>query len=128
MKSNIIFNYAIIDFSVSESWLPIALRVSEWNIPLFKGEFPKEVVQSGPYLFTLNKVETFDKWLIEECFYKNFGFLIQCGLNPIDLSNHLKKLHWVITEYGHTYLLRYYDPRVLKLILPEFSSKQLMVI
>lgn len=92
---------------------------------LYRGESEKNLASVAPYLFPFNRSLHFGRWLVETGWGRSWGVHIVTDVSQEELWRHLRKFLFVKTEEGKELYFRYYDPRVLRLILPTFGPHEL---
>lgn len=115
--------YAVIDGAACQ---PLRQQLYEMQPPyycLWSGELAPDIQEVAPYLVKVDEHEGFFLWLLENGWENYWNIFIDSPL-PLDkLKRKLKTLQFVLSPEKQSLLFRYYDPRVLDLILP-FSDKE----
>jgi hypothetical protein len=92
---------------------------------LFSGALPREVEMNAPQLVELlpsNRL--IHRWL-DAGWGQSWGVMLRIG-DAANLRHHLRKMLKVRAEgYERPLLFRFYDPRVLRAVLPTCSAEQL---
>ena len=92
---------------------------------LFHGRLDPEVAELAPYLLEVPRHGPWCDWLLS-----GWGVYLQAP-ETMDLASvrrHLRKLAIAYGPAGESLLFRWYDPRVLRLALPELEAKQLQAL
>ncbi|MEN3941794.1 DUF4123 domain-containing protein [Prosthecobacter sp. SYSU 5D2] len=92
---------------------------------LYRGESEQNLATVAPYLFSFNASTDFGKWLVTSGWGRAWGVHIVTSASSEDTRRHLRKFLIVKTEEGKELYFRFYDPRVLRLILPTFGPQEL---
>ena len=112
-------SYAVID-SVA---IPMLLaNIHKHSVPflcLYRGEIPIDRVDIVPYIVKLNKNSQFCNWLIEASTKTPCCIYLNSSENITDVRKHLRKFIKAEIPSGKTIYFRFYDPRILKVYLPE---------
>ena len=92
---------------------------------LFSGQLSAELRAVSPFVVRLLPQDAITQFLVDQGWGKDFGIFVawQAGLGS--LRRHLRTLLRVRTEGGKKLYFRFYDPRVLRAMLPTCSPEQL---
>jgi hypothetical protein len=90
---------------------------------LYRGELAPDLAETAPYLARLEPGSAFADWLIGRGYGQHWNLFINTTADLRALTRHLRTLNIVHAE-GRPLLFRYYDPRVLALVLPTFDAGQ----
>ncbi|HZV91953.1 MAG TPA: DUF4123 domain-containing protein [Caldimonas sp.] len=120
--------YAVIDGGVVPG---IAERlagadVAGWDC-LHRGALNAAAAASAPYLVQLKSVSTFTDWLLGEAAdaFACWGVLAMSGQAILPMREHCRTIGEVLTPDGQRRPWRWYDPEVLRTILPTLLPGQL---
>lgn len=91
---------------------------------LFAGPLPRELELAAPQLVELLPDHRLTRMLLGEAWGRSWGVFVRTS-DPADLRLQLRKLLRVKVEGGGYMLLRWYDPRVLTMLLPTCDGGQL---
>jgi len=86
---------------------------------LFAGDLAPELRAASPFLVRLEFDDKTSIRLIEESWGKSWAVFLNADLGLRTLRKHLRTLFRVRDPQGRYCLFRYYDPRVLRVYLPE---------
>lgn len=116
--------YAVLDGARDERIATLLLRGAERHDSLYEGA-PMELRQAGPFLVELTRSGEMLEWLVLEGWGKSWGVLVDAEVSFEKLRRHLRRylLVEVEGEKKRAYL-RFYDPRVLRVLAPTFTVLQ----
>jgi hypothetical protein len=92
---------------------------------LLRGELKPDMAEVAPYLVRLERDSEFFEWVLS-AWGDAWGIFVVAP-DSLDLGamrRHLRKLNLVTGPRGATLLFRYYDPRVLRTLLPTCDLQQ----
>lgn len=118
--------YTIIDGASAKGLLnALSLNNAEYYC-LFSGKLHPELAETAPYLVKLEQRSPLTDWLIGN-WGKHFGIF---AFAPTDceftaLHKHFRSLITVAGPYDEPFCFRYYDPRVLRKLLPTFNAGEI---
>lgn len=93
---------------------------------LFLGTLEPEMMAVAPYLVRLEPEARFTDWLIDSGWGRHWGIFARSQLDFRSIRYHFRALTGIYDEAGQCYrCFRYYDPRVLRSILPACQEPQL---
>lgn len=93
---------------------------------LFPGALEADMIAVAPYLVRLDPEAPFTDWLIESGWGRHWGIFAHSRRDFQSIRHHFRSLTAVYDEAGQRYLyFRYYDPRVLRSVLPACQEAQL---
>lgn len=95
---------------------------------LMTGELEPDIAAAAPYLVRLLPDAPFTQWLLTDFPRKNFGIFALTRETVIEMRRHFRDLLTVYDEAGDPMMFRFYDPRVMRTILPGCDSEQLKTI
>lgn len=81
--------------------------------------------ENCPLLFPLKPQETFSEWYLQESLSQYWGILLTTPLPLARLAEHLQAFITMQDEQGKLYLMRFYDPRVIKAFFDALSLEQM---
>ncbi len=120
------FNFLILDSAIAEGNINLAIALNKNYKCLYKGKSEDEFESVAPYLFSMNKSTIdFSNWFFGVGWNKNWGVLVFSNASFEDVYNHLCKYLIVTNNDKQEVSFRFYDPRVLRIILHSFDTKQL---
>jgi len=93
---------------------------------LFSGELEPDMAEVAPYLVRLEAGTRFTEWVISG-WGGNWGIfaVVPSELNFSAVRRQLRKLNTIYGPDSQPLRFRWYDPRILRVALPIFDSKQL---
>jgi len=107
-------------------------RISSWirggSSPwacLYAGALAPELQEVAPYLVRILPERPDALRLLEHGWERNWGVFAATTAPQPELRRHLRRHLRVRTETGKTLLLRWYDPRVLRMYLPTCTANEL---
>ena len=107
-------------------------RISHWvrggTTPwacLYAGELAPELEEVAPYLVRLLPGRPDSLRLLENGWERSWGVFAVSAAPQAELRRHLRRHLRVRTEEGKTLLLRWYDPRVLRIYLQTCNALEL---
>ncbi len=120
--------YAVIDGLVVPGLaekLPAA-NVTGWDC-LHRGALNPQAAASAPYLAELKPASAFTDWLLGEATdtFPGWGILAVSGKMLLPMREHCRSFGEVVTPEGQRRAWRWYDPEVLRTILPTLMPGQL---
>lgn len=93
---------------------------------LYSGELAPDIAQVAPYIVRLEAGTGFAAWLLEGWGEQRGIFVhVAEGVGMPVLRRHFRKLNLVYGPDASPLLFRYYDPRVMRTILPSCGAAQL---
>jgi hypothetical protein len=128
MTSNETISFVILDAAKMGKAFQEAARRAPEHQSLYQGESEWELREVAPYLFPFDARSDFAAWLLREGSGQSWGTFIATSASQADLRSHLRRFLIVENEEGKNLYFRYYDPRVLRVILPTFEKDQLRFI
>jgi hypothetical protein len=122
----VIHRYHLLDAARAETPnLREAQRRNPQFLSLYKGQSAQALAEVAPYLFTCERGTAFVRWLLEKGWGKSWGVFCEAEGDLAALERHFRKFLLVQKEGGGQLYFRYYDPRVLRIVLPTFDAGQL---
>lgn len=120
--------HAVIDGLVVPG-LPERLRsadTSGWDC-LHRGALSAEAAEHAPYVIELKDASPFTDWLLGEATgtYPGWGVLLVSMQPMLPVREHCRSIGDVTTPDGERRTWRWYDPDVLRAILPALTAGQL---
>jgi hypothetical protein len=120
------FNFLILDAAIAEGNINSAIALNKNYKSLIKSKSEDELESVAPYLFSMNKSTIdFSNWFFGVGWNKNWGVLVFSNASFEDVYNHFCKYLIVTNDDKQEVYFRFYDPRVLRIILLSFDTKQL---
>jgi hypothetical protein len=93
---------------------------------LFAGDLEPDIAEVAPYLARLEPESSFSKWALTG-WGEHWGIyaVVPAGMELPEIRRHFRKLNMVYGPDASPLFFRYYDPRVLRIILPTCDTGQL---
>jgi hypothetical protein len=117
--------YSVLD-GASVPDLPIHLH--EFGLPnhcLFRGDLDADFAYMAPYLVFLPPDHDFTEWVFSEGFGDDWGIFVHSRHSLIEMRGHFRSLVNTYDENGNSTTFRFYDPRVLRRVLPTYLPEEL---
>lgn len=92
---------------------------------LFRGESEARLGPLAPHLMDLGPRSFPQNPVLQSGWGESWGVYVNADCSLEALWRHFRKFLFVKTEAGREFYFRFYDPRVLRLILPVFDEEQL---
>jgi hypothetical protein len=125
MQSLASATFSILDAATMGPAFKDAATRQPYHSSLYGGESEQNLASVAPYLFPFSVSSDFGKWLISSGWGHSWGVHIVTSASHDELRQHLRKFLIVKTEQGKELYFRYYDPRVLRAVLPTLEMDQL---
>jgi hypothetical protein len=93
---------------------------------LWSGQLEPDIEEVAPYLIALEQDHDFTKWIIKEGFGNHWNIFMLSELGIEAFRKTVRKLQLVRSPDGRSMLFRFYDPRVMEMILPTCGTEQLL--
>lgn len=93
---------------------------------LYAGDLEPDIAEVAPYLARLEPESEFSKWVLSG-WGESWGIhvVVPSEMELPEVRRHLRKLNMVYGPGGKPLLFRWYDPRVLRIMLPTCNRDQL---
>ena len=118
--------FAVLD-SAREDRMPAFLHACQTeHVSLFEGREAEALQSVAPYLALLPKTSLILEPLIKEGFGKSWGIYMNSRSSLVKLRHHLRRFLRVRGEHGETSYFRFYDPRVIRELLPQSTPEGLI--
>ncbi len=93
---------------------------------LYAGDLEPDIAEVAPYIARLEPENAFSKWVLSG-WGENRGIyaVVSSELELPEIRRHFRKLNMVYGPDAKPLLFRYYDPRVLRIMLPTCNRSQL---
>ena len=118
--------FTILDGAVVPGLLVKLHRDEPEQVCLYQGELLPDRTEIAPYLVRLERDSRFTDWLFDQGWGKHWGIFAQVALQ-IDLKQvrkHFRTFLRVALPNGQFQLFRYYDPRIFRVLLPQFNAEE----
>lgn len=117
--------FAVLDAARDRRVLKLLKSAGEQYESLYEGPESKELAEVAPYLVSLPRDSALLEQLVREGWGKSWGLFLVSRLAFKDTRRHLRKFLMVEDEAtGKQLYFRFYDPRVLRPLLPTFTAEQ----
>jgi len=93
---------------------------------LWSGALEPDLQEVAPYMVMLDKELPFTDWLLEKGWGNHWNIFVTSHLDFKALRKQIRKLLLVKSPEGNNLLFRFYDPRVMEVVLPTFVEEQLL--
>ena len=102
-----------------------AQRLNPRFLSLYKGQSAKALAEVAPYLFAWECGSAHARWLRDKGWGQSWGVFGEADADLAGLERHFRKFLIVKQDGGGQLYFRYYDPRVLRIVLPTCDGGQL---
>lgn len=120
-------NYLLLDAARMKDRFSTARESGTHFDCLYEDKTRDDLAEVAPYLFTMDATaENLFAWVIENGMGDSWGTFVVSDAGFIPLINHFRKFLVTKTPRGKERYFRFYDPRVLKKILPGYDREQLI--
>jgi len=117
--------FYLMDAAVAGSSLAEAQRLNPRHLGLYKGRSAKALAAVAPYLFACESGTPFGRWIRTRGWGRSWGIYCESEMDLPGLVHHFRKFLLVKDEKGKQLYFRYYDPRVIRTVLPVCDRDQL---
>jgi Domain of unknown function (DUF4123) len=119
-------NYILLDAArVGDELMQKAKEMNPNHENLYLGEEGKELESVAPFLFLVQPNTPFADWVLEKGWGDSWATFFYSTMDFASLYRHFRKYLIVKQEDGTQLYFRFYDPRVMRIVLPTFDDKQL---
>ncbi len=125
MKALASVSHVILDAASMGADFQEAVRRQPKHVCLYQGESARNLASVAPYLFEFVFESDFGRWLLSFGWGQSWCVFLTTSVSFEELRLHLRKFLIVKVEGGSQLYFRYYDPRILRLVLPCFGPEQL---
>ena len=115
--------YLLLDAAASPD---IAVCLSGFGAPaacLFDGPPAEDLAEVAPWLTEVTRHSATFGWYADEGYGRNWGIFLHSRLEPSKLKARLKRFLTVTDDTGEKFFFKFYLPRNLNAILPEFDLR-----
>ena len=119
--------FAVVDAARDEAIYPALRRLEQAGadvVPLYQGQALAELASVGPYLVGLGADKTVFDWIWTEGWGKAWCIFVWSLVSIDTLRDHLRHHTKIRTDDGQMLLFRFYDPRVMRAIIPQLDAAQ----
>ncbi len=116
--------YAVIDGAACPE---LRFKIYDWepvSSCLWSGELEPDLEEVAPYMVLLERDSLFTQWLITEGWGNNWNIFVHSPLDPRAFRKQIRKLLLIRSPDGSPMVFRFYDPRVLQIVLPTCNAEQ----
>lgn len=118
-------NYLLLDTALMGEYIHQAKALNRDYISLLNNDSISSNDSVAPYIFRFEPHSTFAKWYMENGWGKGWGVMARSYASLDELRVHFRKFILVINDDDQEIYFRFYNPRVLSIFLPTFTSYQL---
>jgi hypothetical protein len=118
-------NYVLLDAARMGGFIEDARILNEQNEILYTSKEEQHLETVAPFLFSYYQNTDFDIWLRKEGWGNSWGIFIQSNASIDQICKHFSKFTTTRTKDGAEMYYRFYDPRVLRSLLPGYDPIQL---
>lgn len=122
--------FAVIDCARDKRLEPLINNSDLNHRCLYEGNLNYALKRAAPHLIELEASHPFTATLLNEGWGQSWGIFFVCP-NNTDINllrNNCRRISKVRIPNGKTFLFRYYDPRVLRLLLPTVNTQQCLAL
>ena len=99
-----------------------ALKLNKEHDCLYRDSPDQKMTSVAPYIFRFQQNTPFADWYMQEGWGNSWGILFKSSYGLPDLYKHFRKFVRVMTEEQKEIYFRFYDPRVLRIFLPNSEA------
>lgn len=118
-------NYILLDAARMNQAMEVSKNLNPNFNSLYKDREDPIVQSVAPFLFIFPHSEEFSNYYFKEGWGNSWGVMIYTTAGFDELRRHFQRFVIVKSEDGVEFYFRFYDPRVLRVFLPDCDSKQL---
>lgn len=115
--------WTIVDAARDEQIYGYLSRSPAQNYCLYDGD-TTDLFDVAPYLVPLAPGLDITHWVLDH-WGKSWGIFLRCGRSLNTLIMHLRQHTFVYNEKKERFYFRYYDPRVLRILLPTLDAAKI---
>jgi len=117
--------YAVLDGASVKGLLDKLFECKPEHICLYRGELAPDMAHTAPYLVHLDHKNPFTGWVFEKGWAQHWGIFVTSDANLKVLRKHFRQLLMVYDESNEPLYFRFYDPRVLRVYIPECNEQEI---
>jgi pSer/pThr/pTyr-binding forkhead associated (FHA) protein len=117
-------NFAVLDGAISPAILDLLNQSGTYYQSLYEGEQSADIARYGPYLAQLQPERPFLPYLVKAAWGMFWGVFLGSPQSFEETRKHLRRFLIVDNGTGSNVLFRFYDPRVLRVFLPNCEPGQ----
>jgi len=114
--------FALLDAARDDRVLDLLQNSGEKYQSLYEGQQGEDLANFAPYLVALPQHSSFLRAILKEGWGKSWGVYLTCTSEFGDLRKHLRHFLEVTLPGGKNAYFRFYDPRVLRVYLPNCTA------
>lgn len=118
-------DFCVVDGARSPELHDVATRAGEDSACLYEGKLPHVLARAAPYIVRLHERSHFTKLFYTRGWGNAWGIVLRTPTSLEATRRHLRTLNYVRAEDQRKLLFRFYDPRVLRALLPTCTPGQL---
>jgi hypothetical protein len=115
--------YAILDPCDAPGVPPKMEELGERAVSLFRGYAEEQYTAVAPYLVAVDPPTL--EWIVETLWKEPWGIFVMAKADLDTLRQHFRRFLIVQLPDGEKWFFRYYDPRILRVYLPNCNDKEL---
>lgn len=117
--------YAIVDASRAARPLQLLHEAVDEHRSLYDGRKGETLADVAPYLVSFRKDSRLIERLVREGWGAGWGIYLSCSRPFKEVRRHLRRFLMVEDDdTGEKYYLRFYDPKVLRVLVPTLTPRQ----
>lgn len=116
--------FGLLDAARDERVLALLRASDEESQSLYEGLQGQLLATQAPYLIKLTSDSVFLPCLLQQGWGKSWGIFLTSHLPLAEVRRHFRRFLFARDELGREVYLRFYDPRVLRFLLPACSVPQ----
>jgi hypothetical protein len=118
-------NFILIDAAITGDIIERGKEINQDFVSLYRGKEEEDFENIGPYLFAFQAKSLFSSWVFDNAWGGNLGIIIETTASLEECLLHFQKYIVIKNNGGREHYFRFYDPRVLKVVLPGYDNKKL---
>lgn len=117
--------FAVFDAARMGDALATARQLHAGHSSLYSGPRAALLAEVAPHLFAFPVASALSHWYFAEGWGHAWGIFCHSAVPGPEVGQHLRRLLTVGLENAKSFYLRFYDPRVLRRLLPTCDADQL---
>ncbi len=120
--------FAVLDGASIPDLLENLYEQQPEHVCLYRGELEPDMAEVSPYLVKLRPDSDFADWVIEKGWGQHWGIFVLSHESLRAMRRHFRKFLVVYDPENKPLYFRYYDPRVLRVFLPNCNAEELATV